>query len=75
MIVPRAARRCAPSHLPAGLLLCSGIPFDRPVIGYGGKTINRSAVGCEYAGTILIFSNSVEAILWGRWQKRSRANR
>ena len=27
-------------RLPAGLPRLLGIPFDRPVVGYGGKTIN-----------------------------------
>ena len=33
-----AAGACAPS--PAGPRALIGIPFDRPVVGYGGKTIN-----------------------------------
>ena len=31
-------RRCAPS--PASRRPCIGMPYDRPVVGYGGKTIN-----------------------------------
>ena len=43
-----------PSHL-------LGIPLDRPVIGYGGKTINTLGSGPQEHPIISIFKNSVAA--------------
>ena len=39
-LLVRAARRQLCARSPAGRRRLIGIPFDRPVVGYGGKTIN-----------------------------------
>ena len=39
-LLVRAARRQLAARSPAGRRALIGIPFDRPVVGYGGKTIN-----------------------------------
>ena len=39
-LLVRAARRDLARRSPAGRPRLIGIPFDRPVVGYGGKTIN-----------------------------------
>ena len=44
-----------------------GIPFDRPVVGYGGKTINTYGYGPQLPPTISTFWNSAAAISSERW--------
>ena len=49
-----------------------GIPYDRPVVGYGGKTINTLApVGRQARPTTSTSRNSAAAISSARWPKRS----
>ena len=52
-----------------------GIPFDRPVVGYGGKTINTLRLWAAAAPDTSTSSCSAEAISWGRSQRRSQRNR
>ena len=51
-----------------------GFPFDRPVVGYGGKTINTLRSGPPRHLTTLTFRSSAMASSSGRWPKRSRPN-
>ena len=43
-----------------------GIPYDRPVVGFGGKTINTLRLWAAAAPTISIFRNSAQVISWVR---------
>ena len=52
-----------------------GIPFDRPVVGYGAKRSTPSGSGPRLRRIILIFRNSAPAILWVRWEKLFKRNR
>ena len=52
-----------------------GIPFDRPVVGYGGKTINTLRLWAAAAPDYFDFSNSAAAISWAPWPRHSRPNR
>jgi starch phosphorylase len=44
-----------------------GIPYDRPVVGYGGKTINTSGSGRQPPRITLTSKNLAKAISLGRW--------
>ena len=45
-----------------------GIPFDRPIVGYGGKTINTlAALGCRHAELFRLSRSSAAAISSAPW--------
>ena len=53
-----------------------GIPFDRPVVGYGGKTINTLRLWAAAAPDYFDFQAIQRAaISSARWPRRSRPNR
>ncbi len=41
-----------------------GIPFDRPVVGYGGSTINTLRLGQRLPQTTSTLNSSLKVILW-----------
>jgi hypothetical protein len=69
-----ARSRCAaaPARHPGKPSTLIGIPYDRPVVGYGGKTINTLRLWAPPRPIISIFSEFSTAISSARWPKRSR---
>lgn len=49
-----------------------GIPFDRPVVGYGGKTINTLRLWAATVPDYFDFQRFNRVISWPRWQERLR---
>jgi starch phosphorylase len=47
-----------------------GIPFDRPVIGYGGKTINTLRLWAAATPDYFDFQRFSRATSWARWPRR-----
>ena len=52
-----------------------GIPYDRPVVGYGGKPSTRCACGPPPRRTTSTSSSSAAATSSARWPRRSRPKR
>ena len=52
-----------------------GIPFDRPVVGYGGKTINTLRLWAAGTRSTSTFSDSAAVISWPHWPEHSRPSR
>ena len=50
-----------------------GIPYDRPVVGYGGKNINTLRLWAAAAPDYFDFRSSAAAISSARWPRRSTA--
>ena len=48
-------RRGTLPRSPAGRRPCSGIPYDRPVVGYGGRTINTLRLWAAAAPDVFDF--------------------
>jgi len=51
-----------------------GIPFDRPVVGYGGKTVNTLRLWAAAASDYFDFQEFSSAILSERWLVLSQPN-
>ena len=65
------AGACAP--IPGQPVDLIGIPYDRPVVGYGGKTINTLRLWAAAApGLLRLSASSAAATSSARWPRRSR---
>ena len=51
-----------------------GVPFDRPIVGYGGKTINTLRLWLPQRRIISIFGSSAAVILSLHWREHWRPN-
>ncbi len=60
--------RAIPGH-PSTLL---GVPYDRPIVGYGGKTINTLRLWSAAALNYFDFQEFSSGDFAGAWQKRSQ---
>ena len=73
--LPLNARRASLPWSRTSLRHSSAFPYDRPVIGYGGKTINTLRLWARRPRIISTSSGSAAAISSRRWPRRSPPNR
>ena len=71
----RDSQAAACSVIPDQPSTLIGIPFDRPVVGYGGKTINTLRLWAAAAPDYFDFQDSAAAISSAHWRRLWPPNR